>query len=207
MPKTLHGLPGLPHSLSAVQPPHCAPPIMQKPSAAAPAAEEAPAAEPAAALKAKAAAAAGAEAPPAKADPSAALAPSSGGLHLTKRPEMKRVESVGLVSNESLNEEEVEHFFAPEGALEEEERLRKEREERQAAADPPAEVGAGWWVLGPKWPKGGCWVLGSKRGWAVGRVLLWCGRVCKGARPRGRGGAGEQRAYIDLLSRAGLEQG
>lgn len=39
---------------------------------------------------------------------------------------------------------QVEHFFAPEAALEEEERLRKEREERQAveaaAADPPAEV-------------------------------------------------------------------
>ncbi|PRW20842.1 ATP-dependent DNA helicase DDM1 isoform X1 [Chlorella sorokiniana] len=63
--------------------------------------------------------------------------------HLKKRPEMARVDSVGLVSNDSLNEEEVEHFFAPEAACEEEERLRKEREERQAAeaaADPPADA-------------------------------------------------------------------
>ena len=43
---------------------------------------------------------------------------------------------------------QVEHFFAPEAAFEEEERLRKEREERAAAeaatADPPAEVGVAW---------------------------------------------------------------
>ena len=59
---------------------------------------------------------------------------------LKKRPELERCASAGLVSNDSLKEEEVEHFFAPEGAVEEEERLRKEREERQAHADPPAEV-------------------------------------------------------------------
>lgn len=68
----------------------------------------------------------------------AAAAPASG--HQTKRPEMKRVEIVGLVSNASMKEEEMEEFFAPAAALEEEERLRKDREEqeRQAAADPPA---------------------------------------------------------------------
>jgi hypothetical protein len=60
-----------------------------------------------------------------------------------KRPEAVGVESVGLVSNDSMKEEEVETFFAPEAALEEEERLRRDREERQqeaSAADPPAEV-------------------------------------------------------------------
>lgn len=105
---------------------------MQKPAVTAPVAEEAPTA---------AAAAAKGKAPPADEAVAngAAAAPSSAGP-LTKRPEMQRVESVGLVSNDSLNEEEVEHFFAPEAALEEEERLRKEREERQAAADPPADV-------------------------------------------------------------------
>ncbi|KAL4451633.1 hypothetical protein ABPG75_007295 [Micractinium tetrahymenae] len=105
---------------------------MQKPAAAAPAAEEAPVA--AAAVKGKA--------PPAEANGAAAngaAAPSSG-THLTKRPELQRVESVGLVSNDSMKEDEVEHFFAPEAALEEEERLRKEREERQAAADLPADA-------------------------------------------------------------------
>lgn len=105
---------------------------MKKPAVTAPVAEEAPTA---------AAAAAKGKAPPADEAVAngAAAAPSSAGP-LTKRPEMQRVESVGLVSNDSLNEEEVEHFFAPEAALEEEERLRKEREERQAAADPPADA-------------------------------------------------------------------
>lgn len=96
--------------------------------------------EPAAALKVKAAEAAEA--------PAAAAAAANGATgdcvvaahHLTKRPELHRVESV--VRNDSLCEEEVEHFFAPEAALEEEERLRKEREEAEAAAAAadPAEV-------------------------------------------------------------------
>lgn len=105
---------------------------MQKPAMTAPAAEDIPPAA-AAAVKGKA--------PPA--DEAAANGTATGppsATHLTKRPEMQRVESVGLVSNDSLNEDEVEHFFAPEAALEEEERLRKEREERQAVADPPADV-------------------------------------------------------------------
>ncbi len=105
---------------------------MQKPAVTAPAAEDVPPAA-AAAVKGKA--------PPA--DEAAANGTATGppsATHLTKRPEMQRVESVGLVSNDSLNEDEVEHFFAPEAALEEEERLRKEREERQAVADPPADV-------------------------------------------------------------------
>lgn len=110
---------------------------MQKP-AVAPVPE--PAAEPAPAKGGKLAAAAAAAAAP------GAGAAAVASHHLHKRPELKRVESVGLVSNDSLNEEEVEQFFAPEGALEEEERLRREREEAEAAAatkaaDPPeAEV-------------------------------------------------------------------
>lgn len=102
---------------------------MQKPAVTAPAAEEA---LPPAAVKGEAA--------PAEAAANGNGAAPSSGTHLKKRPELQRVESVGLVSNDSLNEEEVEHFFAPEAALEEEERLRKEREQRQGAADPPADV-------------------------------------------------------------------
>lgn len=112
----------------APTPPPQRPRAMQKAPAAA---VVAPAEEPAAAAKAGAAAAAD----------GAALASH----HLKDRVHgLKRVESAGLVSNDSLNEEEVEHFFAPEGACEEEERLRREREERAAAEaaanDPPAEV-------------------------------------------------------------------
>jgi hypothetical protein len=90
--------------------------MAQKPAAAAPAAVEA-------ALK--------------KGAPAAAAPAKDAEVHLTKRPDLKRVESAGLVSNDSIQEDEVEKFFAPEAALEEEERLRKEREDAEAAADPP----------------------------------------------------------------------
>ena len=42
----------------------------------------------------------------------------------------------------SPQEEELEQFFAPEGVLAEEERLRKEREEAEAQEDPPSVRGA-----------------------------------------------------------------
>ena len=109
------------------------PPTQKAPAAAAP-----PAEEPAAAVKGAGATATVTVAPAAKeAKDAVATHPPK------KRPELSRVASVGLVSNDSIQEAEVEHFFAPEAALEEEERLRKEREERQqeaAAADPPSEV-------------------------------------------------------------------
>lgn len=66
---------------------------------------------------------------------SAAAQPSSHG----KLREHKPSDSGGLVSNASLQEEELEQFFAPDSALAEEERLRKEREEQQAKADPPVQ--------------------------------------------------------------------
>eukprot|EP00887_Chlorella_sp_A99_P001799 scaffold19.g1799.t1 len=72
-------------------------------------------------------------------------AQAEGPSHQKQRSNMHRVGSVGLVSNESLQEEELEQFFAPEDALAEEERLRREREEKEAAeeaADAPPKARA-----------------------------------------------------------------
>jgi hypothetical protein len=107
-------------------------PPQKAPAAAAPAGEEAAAAAKAAGATATVTVA-GADKPGAAAESGHSNPPK-------KRPELARVQSAGLVSNDSLQETEVEHFFAPEAALEEEERLRKEREERQQDADPPSEV-------------------------------------------------------------------
>ena len=58
----------------------------------------------------------------------------------------KPSESVGLVSNVSLESEEVEKFFAPESALEEEERLRLEREQEVEQQQQVCECGWVSWV-------------------------------------------------------------
>lgn len=51
-------------------------------------------------------------------------------------------DDAGLVSNDSIQEAELDAFYAPEAALAEEERLRKEREAAAAANDPPPQADA-----------------------------------------------------------------